>query len=92
MRLNVVGTVLLEEDAEQSDEEQKHGELVLSLTEIAEIDAYPLKFRFRYFQDLSGVMTLPSGFTPQSVIITALRRGGSGTKLEQTFAWLVRTD
>ncbi len=91
VRLNVLGTMKLEE-GEDNDGEQKDDELVLSLTEIAEIDAYPLKFRFRYFQDLTGVMTLPSGFIPESVVITALRRGGSAMKLEQTFDWIVRTD
>ncbi len=92
VRLNVLGKMTLEGDEEQQDGRQKDDQLVLSLTEIAEIDAYPLKFRFRYFQDLSGVMTLPSGFTPERVVITALRRGGSATKLEQTFDWVVRTD
>ena len=87
VRLNVRGTIRYEEDGEQKDDE-----LVLSLTEIAETDAYPLKFRFRYFQGLSGTMTLPSGFTPQSVVITALRRGGSAMKREQTFDWVVLTD
>ncbi|MCZ6854001.1 MAG: hypothetical protein O7G86_08780 [Gammaproteobacteria bacterium] len=87
VRLNVSGRIRYEEDGEQKDDE-----LVLSLTEIAETDAYPLKFRFRYFQDLSGMMTLPSGFTPQSVVITALRRGGSAMKREQTFDWVVLTD
>ena len=89
VRLNVLGRMMLEGDEERG---QKDNQLVLSLTEIAEIDAYPLKFRFRYFQDLSGMMTLPSGFTPESVVITALRRGGSATKLEQTFDWVVQLD
>ncbi len=89
VRLNVLGRMMLEGDEERG---QKDDQLVLSLTEIAEIDAYPLKFRFRYFQDLSGMMTLPGGFTPESVVITALRRGGSATKLEQTFDWVVQLD
>lgn len=92
VRLNVLGRMTLEGDEEQKDGGQKDDQLVLSLTEIAEIDAYPLKFRFRYFQDLSGMMTLPTGFTPESVVITALRRGGSATKLEQTFDWVVQSD
>lgn len=87
VRLSVRGRQLPEEPGGQEDDE-----LVLSLTEIARTDAYPLKFRFRYFQDLSGTMTLPGGFTPESVLITALRRGGSTTKLEQTFDWIVQKD
>jgi len=60
---------------------------VLSLTEIADDDTYPLKFRFRYFQDLSGVITLPEGFEPESVEITARRRGASTKDLTKSFVW-----
>jgi hypothetical protein len=60
---------------------------VLSLTEIADADTYPLKFRFRYFQDLSGTITLPEGFEPESVEITARRRGASAKNLARSFAW-----
>jgi hypothetical protein len=60
---------------------------VLSLTEIASADTYPLTFRFRYFQDLSGIITLPEGFKPESVEVTARRRGASATDLTKTFVW-----
>ncbi len=60
---------------------------VLSLTEIAAADTYPLKFRFRYFQDLSGVITLPEGFEPESVEVTARRRGANADDLTRSFAW-----
>ena len=60
---------------------------VLSLTEIADADTYPLKFRFRYFQDLSGTISLPEGFEPESVEITARRRGASAKNLAKSFAW-----
>jgi hypothetical protein len=60
---------------------------VLSLTEIADDDTYPLKFRFRYFQDLSGVITLPEGFEPESVEVTARRRGASTKDLTKSFVW-----
>ncbi|MEE8079311.1 MAG: DUF6776 family protein [Pseudomonadales bacterium] len=62
-------------------------EQVLSLTEIADPGSYPLKFRFRYLQDLSGVLTLPLEFEPESVVIAAKRRGASTGNLERTFAW-----
>ena len=64
-------------------------EQVLSLTELAELDAYPLKFRFRYFQALSGVLTLPDGFSPHAVMLTALRRGTPNQKQERRFDWVV---
>ena len=64
-------------------------EQVLSLTEIAAGDTYPLQFRFRYFQDLSGVITLPADFEPESVIVTARRRGANTADLSKTFAWIM---
>jgi len=67
-------------------------ELVLSLTEMADIEPYPLKFRFRYFQDLSGMLTLPKGFLPESVVVTALRRGSRSDNVRRTFEWVVRDD
>ncbi len=64
-------------------------EQLLPLTELAEVDAYPLKYRFRYFQDLSGVLELPSGFLPEYVVVTVSRRGTRQDNLQRTFAWLV---
>jgi hypothetical protein len=62
-------------------------EQVLSLTEIAEVDPYPLKYRFRYFQDLSGVLVLPTGFLPDAVLVSVNRRGNRQDNLQRTFAW-----
>lgn len=67
---------------------QAGDEQVLSLTEIADLDSYPLKFRFRYFQDLSGVITLPLEFQPISIVVTAQRRGTKAGDLERTFTWI----
>ncbi len=64
-------------------------ERVLPLTEIAEEGTYPLKFRFRYFQDLTGVIRLPPGFTPEQVVIRAGRRGASAEAVNRTFDWTV---
>ncbi|MEJ2088023.1 MAG: hypothetical protein P8Y69_06035 [Gammaproteobacteria bacterium] len=64
-------------------------ERVLSLTEIATEGTYPLKFRFRYFQDLTGVITLPQGFSPDRIVVTAGKRGASAEKQTRTFEWTV---
>jgi hypothetical protein len=66
---------------------RKDEELVLSLTEIAETDTYPLSFRFRYFQDLTGSMALPDGFLPEAVVVTARKRGARSERLQRKFAW-----
>ena len=62
-------------------------ERVLSLTELAEVDPYPLKYRFRYFQDLSGVMSLPAGFLPEAVDVTVDRGGSRQDNVQRTFDW-----
>ena len=62
-------------------------EQVLPFTELAATDPYPLTFRFRYFQDLSGVVTLPAGFQPTRVVVSAMRRGSSTADVTRTFDW-----
>lgn len=60
---------------------------VLSFTELPAAEPYPLKFRFRYFQDLSGVVTLPAGFRPSRVVVSAMRRGANTADVTRTFDW-----
>lgn len=61
------------------------GQVVKSLTDLAPDLDYPMKFRFRYFQDLRGLMVLPEGFTPQEVLVTAQQRGKPA--LQASFPW-----
>lgn len=65
-------------------------EEVLALTDVASVEDYPLRYRFRYFQDLEGVVTLPEGFRPRSVRITTTPSGGAADALQRSFDWLVR--
>ncbi len=60
---------------------------VLKLTEIADISDYPLKFRFRYFQDLSGQMELPEHFVPDTIRILAKERDKE--PLVRDFPWRI---
>lgn len=70
-----------------SDSATVSGQRVLQLTEIGEDDSYPLKFRFRYFQDLTGVISLPRGFEPERIVIKAGKRNAQA--LSRTFDWTV---
>ena len=70
-----------------SDSATASGQRVLPLTEIGEDDSYPLKFRFRYFQDLTGVISLPQGFEPERIVIRAGKRNAQA--LTRTFDWMV---
>jgi len=60
---------------------------VLSLTELAEAAIYPLRFKFRYFQDIAGLLEIPSSYTPQRVLVTATREGEQ--PLQSSFEWQV---
>jgi hypothetical protein len=89
--LTVEGRLPAGEPAETdgSDSVTVNGPKVLPLTEIAEGDSYPLKFRFRYFQDLSGTISLPRGFEPERIVVRAGKRGASTQPLSRTFDWTV---
>lgn len=44
-------------------------------------------FRFRYFQNLKGVIELPEGFVPERIIVEAVPAGKKQKRLERSFAW-----
>ena len=62
-------------------------EQVLALPEISDMGRYPLEFRFRYFQRLSGSLKLPDDFLPLRVTVRLTSRGEGATRVERTFAW-----
>ncbi len=83
VRLDVIG-VRAADDGSSVEE-------VLALTDLTEVEDYPLRYRFRYFQDLAGVVTLPAGFRPRSVRVTVTPSGGNADGLQRSFDWLVRS-
>jgi len=60
----------------------------LALAGVTNPPVKQLKFRFRYFQDLAGKITLPDGFEPDKVILS-IQPGGKGKlpAVEQAFDW-----
>jgi hypothetical protein len=62
-------------------------ERLLSFADLDADGTYPLKFRFRYFQQLTGQVRLPTGFRPLEVLVTATPSGRGGEVLERTFPW-----
>ena len=62
-------------------------EAQFALADLNESAKTPLKFRFRYFQDLSGALTLPENFAPQAVVVTV--RTKNGPSVERSFPWSV---
>ena len=59
----------------------------LSLPEGHEPDSAPLDYRFRYFQRLSGSLTLPEAFRPLRVTVRLNPLGGNSAGVERTFNW-----
>lgn len=65
-------------------------EEILPLRDISDVEELGIKFRFRYFQDIVGELTLPDGFEPDKVQVVAQSkkvRGQKSTRVEQTFNW-----
>jgi hypothetical protein len=48
-------------------------------------DGKELRFAFKYFQRLEGNLTLPGGFEPSRILVTATSSGGE--RAEQAVAW-----
>ncbi len=64
----------------------KRRERVLSIKDLAELKDYPVPFRFRYFQGISGVLALPADFEPAKVLIK-LAQPGRREALRMEFDW-----
>jgi hypothetical protein len=60
----------------------------LALAGVTNPPVEQLKFRFRYFQDLAGTVTLPEGFESEKVILS-IKPGDTGElpPVEQAFDW-----
>lgn len=60
----------------------------LTLSETVFVNQNSAKqFSFRYFQELTGSLTLPAGVEPDSLIVTAEARGAKKYLAEHTFKW-----
>lgn len=81
LRLDVAGSYR----GEGGEGDADIAEAVLSLTELADNAEYPLKFRFRYFQNVTGTLRLPDDFRARQVLVTAHQRGREA--LQVTFPW-----
>lgn len=61
----------------------------IRLEEVADLKSNVIRFRFRYFQNIEGEMTLPEEFEPREVLVIAKSSGGRTRRLERKFGWLV---
>lgn len=86
----ISGDVRVEVEGVRAASDGASVEEVLPLTEVAEVENYPLRFRFRYFQDFSGMVALPDGFRPRLVRVTATPSGRSSDAAQREFDWFVQ--
>ncbi|MCV6627538.1 MAG: hypothetical protein OIF38_15680 [Cellvibrionaceae bacterium] len=49
-----------------------------------------IRLGFRYFQNVSGEMVLPEGFTPERIELVAKSSGKDAVKVEKKFGWPVQ--
>jgi len=67
-------------------------QVVLPLTEMSQVESYPLSFKFRYFQDFTGTLTVPDGMKPEQVVVTAAMSGKDGKRVQKTFSWTLEEE
>lgn len=61
---------------------------VIALRDLSgDIDDLGIKFRFRYFQDVEGTLTVPEDFEPREIQVVAKSEGRKSTQAERTFDW-----
>jgi hypothetical protein len=69
-------------------EGQSEREISLTELDVSRKDA--IRFRFKYFQNIDGELTLPQGFEPREVVIVAQSSGQNAQRLEKKFDWQLK--
>jgi len=67
-------------------------QVVLPLTEMTQVETYPLAFKFRYFQDFTGTLAIPDGLKPEQIVVAAATSGKDGKRVQKTFSWTLEED
>jgi len=52
----------------------------------------PIRFRFRYFEEIAAELTVPEGFRPTEVRISARPDGQKAKTVEESFVWGVKAE
>ena len=53
----------------------------------ADVEELGVRFRFRYFQDVEGVLALPDDFEPYEIQVVAKAEGSKASQAERTYQW-----
>nr|WP_284048224.1 DUF6776 family protein [Marinobacter sp. ATCH36] len=61
---------------------------VIALRDLSDdIEDLGVRFRFRYFQDIEGLLRVPEGFEPLELQVVARAEGSKSSQAERTFDW-----
>lgn len=66
---------------------QNNAEVNLPLEAVSDDEDGSIRFRFRYFQNIDGEMTIPVDFEPRAITVVAQSSGRENQRLEKTFDW-----
>ncbi len=66
---------------------QKGQPVVLKLRDVTEKRINDLKYKFKYFQNIEGIVEIPIGFTASRIILRIFPRGRKQDMIEKTFNW-----
>ena len=80
----IEGEVLMELSGEREGEPERH-----AVADLVSDDDFTTGFRFLYFQEFSGEFSLPEGFVPRAVAVTAQVQDDAETRLRESFDWVV---
>ena len=62
--------------------------IILPLRDLdGEVSDLGVKFRFRYFQEVTGTLTLPQQFVPEQVQVVLQSTGSKAQRVEQSIEW-----
>ncbi|MDA0791345.1 MAG: hypothetical protein O2780_18035 [Proteobacteria bacterium] len=59
----------------------------IPLRELDKSRGESILFRFKYFQNIDGELTLPKGFEPREFMVVAVPSGRKAQRLERKFVW-----
>ncbi len=60
-----------------------------AMSELSDTASKDLQFTFKYFQHLNGRLTLPQGFVPEKISVTAKTSGRNSQVAEKLFQWSI---
>lgn len=67
---------------------QNNAEVTYPLASLSEdVESMDIKFRYRYFQEFVGELTLPEEFTPDQLEVVAQSTGSKAVQIEKLYNW-----